>query len=76
MGLLDDIDGWRGFVANDPGHEFDGVDIAEGENGPQVVAGYGKDGAGNRKQYSSEMRGTIEDMVAAQSGKVTSIKAG
>ena len=74
MKLLYEIDGWRGFVANDPGYTFDGVDLIETDDGPEIVAGYGINAAKDRKQYTAEMRATLENMMQAQSGNITSIK--
>lgn len=75
MAHLDEIDGWRGFVASDPGMTFDGVDIIAGENGPEVVSGYGLNSSGERKEYTAAMRATVEAMIDARSEKIATLKS-
>jgi len=65
MDFFDEVDGWRGFIAGDPGVTFDGVEIVQGEDGAEIVMAYGKTAAGEREECTPAMRAKIEARVAA-----------
>lgn len=66
MSFFDEVDGWRGFIADDPGMTFDGVDVVNGEDGTEITKAYGKSADGEIEEYTPQMRAKIEARVAAK----------
>ena len=67
MDFFAEVDGWKEFIAKDPGVTFDGVEVASGENGLEIVKAYGKKG-GDREEYTPAERDRFLRMTKSASG--------
>jgi hypothetical protein len=65
--------GWQEFIGSIPGHAYDGVDIAEtDEGGVDIVAGYAKAG-GQRKEFTAQNRADMEAYAGKSAVNVTKL---